>query len=246
LIPSSKKTGKYERQLFDVLMAYFEKMGFKVFSHVQLNLSWGNIISDIDVVAMSEKILIGVEVKSSRDNLKNVTKQIDKMMDFFDGIYVASDKPRHLLEENFHDRRVGLLFIDNDVRIKKECQLLKDRPRKTALTRLRKTCLERLAEAVTGNSYGKKGDLASNILLALEDEHLRLILKSIVTCNRMCDTSCPIQDFEREIIVPLRKIRALLKMSQLSESRPLPLLLAEEGNEDKQKATDRLTSEEQQ
>ena len=237
MIPSSKKTGKYEQHLFNHLKAYFEDRGFKVFSHVQLNLSWGNIISDIDIIAMSEKMLLGVEVKSSKDNLKNAIQQIDRMTDFFDGVYIASDKPQYLLEEKFADRRIGLLFIDKGVQIEKECEFLDGNPRHTTLMRLRKVCLQRLAKAVTGTCSGNKDDLASNILRGAENEHLRLILKSVVTCDRTCETGCPIYNFEREILIPLRRIQIILKKNQLFESKKsVPLLLAEEEKEDEPKS----------
>jgi hypothetical protein len=119
-------------------------MGFKVFSHVQLNLSWGNIISDIDLIAIGEDVILGVEVKSNKDNLQKASKQIDRMMDLFDGIYIASDKLGFLESKKISDPRVGLLLVGKEITVKKDCYQLIDKPRNSTLLRLRKLCLQRL------------------------------------------------------------------------------------------------------
>jgi hypothetical protein len=216
-----------KKQLIESIECYLESMGFKVFSHVQLNLSWGNIISDIDLIAIGESVIIGVEVKSSRDTLKNAKRQIDRMTDLFDGVYVASDKPEFLSIEKFAENRVGLLLVgNNDITIKKNCDILTHRPRKLTLMRLRKDCLKRMAHIVGGSTNGNKTHLVSIIMPQIENEHLRLILKQVIICDRNCD-NCPICALERNLIRPLKNIQMLWENSSKDLTCNPPLVLTE-------------------
>lgn len=227
MIPSAKKLGRYERQLLGILISYFESKGFRVYPHVQLNISWGNIISDVDLVAMREDMLVGVEVKSRRDKFQHAFQQIDNIRDFFDRVYIASDNPLQFLEKNWEDRRVGLFFIKDGKVSEREGELLLAKPRHSALLTLRKICLSRLAKAIKGKGTGNKSKLADDISMEMSEEHLKLILKSIVTCERTCETICPIWDFESRLITPLRNIQMVLERYDTPKKTPSPLILAE-------------------
>jgi len=231
LIPSRKKLGKYEHKLLRILIPYFENKGFRVFPHVQLNISWGSIISDVDLVAMRNNALIGVEIKSKRDKFRPAFKQTDRICDFFDRLYIASDKREEFLEKNWQDWRIGLLLIKDGQVIERKSNLLSKTPRHSTLVRLRKICLQRLSEAIHGSSNGSKSELASNILCRMRDNHLRLILKSIVTCVRTCETICPIWDFERTLIAPLRNIQKVFE-EYVAPKHISPLIPAETDEEE--------------
>jgi len=224
--------GEYERQLLGILTSYFESKGFKPYPHVQLNISWGNIISDVDLVAMKDGALVGVEVKSRRDKFKNAFQQVDKIRAFFDRVYIASDKPKQFLEKNWQDEKIGLLFIKNGEVTEKEGELLLTKPRHSALVMLRKICLLRLAKAIKVDSRGSKSKLAFSILVNVKGEHLRLILKSIVTCERTCETFCPIWDFESKIITPLQNIQKVFERYDTPKDIPSPLIPAEMSEEE--------------
>lgn len=224
--------GRYERQLLGILTSYFESKGFRVYPHVQLNIAWGNIISDVDLVAMRDDMLIGVEVKSRRDKFKHAFQQIDNIRDFFDRVYIASDKPKRFLEKNWQDKRVGLLFIENGKVTEREGEQLVGKLDHSTLVMLRKICLSRLANAIKGNGAGNKSELASDILTVMRGEHLKLILKSIVTCERTCETVCPIWNFESTLITPLRNIQIVLERYDTPEEIPSPLILAEMSEEE--------------
>jgi len=232
LLPSSKKIGRYEGQLLGILTSYFESMGYKVYPHVQLNIAWGNIISDVDLVAMRDDILVGVEVKSRRDNFKHAFQQIDNIRDFFDRVYIASDKPKQFLEKKCQDKRVGLLFINNGKVAERRGKLLLTKPSHSALVMLRKICLSRLAMAIKGVNSGNKSKLAFDILTGMRSEHLRLILKSIVTCEKTCETVCPIWAFDIRLITPLRNIQKVLKKYDMPKDMHSTLVLADISNED--------------
>jgi hypothetical protein len=231
LIPSSKRIGKYENDLVNLLNQYFEERGYRTYPHVQLNIAWGNIISDIDLIVESGDMLFGIEVKSRRDDFRRIFRQIDRMSDFFDGIYVASDKSEWSLEKKLESDGVGLLIISNGQIIEKKCEQIHTKPRHSAMMRLRKICLSRLATAVNGTKALNKKKLASHILAEMTGEHLRLILKSIVTCTKECETNCPIWNFEKELISPLRNVESILRKYGISDNPPLPLIPA---NSDKE------------
>lgn len=227
LIPSSKKIGKFELALLKVLIPRFKAMGFQVYPHVQLNISWGNIISDVDLVVRSTDKLLGIEVKSSRDSLKNVLKQLDRMLDFFDGIYVATDRPKEGIEKRLPDQRIGLLTISNGIVAERTCGFLYDKPRESSMMRLRKICLSRLSVTLNGKNSPSKIRLVSQIHENMDGENLRFVLKSIVTCERKCDTDCPIWTLEKQLLSPLRKVQSLLNRFDLTGSKPIPLIPAD-------------------
>lgn len=106
------------------------------------------------------------------------------------------------------------------------------KPSHSTLVMLRKICLSRLAKAIKGNGTGNKSELASDILTPIRGEHLKLILKSIVTCERTCETVCPIWDFESTLITPLRNIQIVLERYDTTEEIPSPLMLAEMSEEE--------------
>lgn len=231
MIPSRKKLGKYEHKLLRILISYFENKGFRVFSHVQLNISWGSIISDVDLVAIRNNALIGVEVKSKRDKFRPAFKQTDRIRDFFDRLYIASDKPEEFLEKNWQDWRIGLLLIKDGQVIERKGKLLSKPPSHSSLVMLRKICLQRLSEIIHGYSNRSKSELASNILHGMRDDHLRLILKSIVTCGRTCETVCPIWGFERTLIAPLRNVQRVFE-EYVAPKHNSPLIPAETDEEE--------------
>ncbi len=227
MIPSSKRIGKYEEDLLCLLNRYFEDRGYRTYPHVQLNISWGNIISDIDLILETGDTLFGIEVKSKKDDFRNVFRQIDRMSDFFDGIYVASDKSEWGLEKKLEDQGIGMLAISNGQIKETRCQIIRTKPRHSALMLLRKICLSRLSLSVNSKKAPDKRQLASDIAAVMDGEHLRLVLKSIVTCPRKCETSCPIWDFERRILLPLRNMQSIFRKYETRDRRPIPLVPAD-------------------
>jgi len=66
----------------------------------------------------------------------------------------------------------------------------------------------------------------------MKNEHLRVILKRIVTCERTCETICPIWEFENRLISPLRNIQRVFNKFGQPEDIPLPLIPAEPPEEE--------------
>jgi len=224
--------GRYERQLLEVLTLYFRSKGFKVYPHVQLNISWGNIISDVDLIAMRDEMLIGVEVKSKKDKFKRAFQQVNKIRDFFDRVYIASDKSKEFLEKNWQDNKIGLLSIENEEVTEREGEMLLTKPSHSTLEMLRKICLLRLAKIASCGNNGSKSRLAFSISGSMRSEYLRSILKRIVTCERTCETICPLWEFESRLISPLQNIHRVLKKFGTPKDIPLPLIPAEMAEEE--------------
>lgn len=218
--------GPYEKDLLKTLKMHFEDRGFKVHDHVQLNVSWANIISDVDIVLESENHLFGIEVKSKRDNLKRLAYQIDKMSDFFDGVYVATDNPKWMSRKELVDQRVGILIINGLQIAERACQFAIPKPRTSTLMQLRKICLSRLSGIVNGRATGDKEMLVSLILKNISSEHLHLILKSIVMCEKNCKESCPLWIAEKQWITPLKNVLTIVEKYK-TNLKTLPLLTAE-------------------
>ena len=235
MISSSKKVGEYEKELLNVLELYFERKGFKVHTHVQLNISWGNIISDVDLVVEGENQLFGIEVKSKRDNLGKLVSQINRMFDYFDGVYVATDNPKWMSRKELSDERIGILIINGFQIAEKACRYTPPNPDASAMSRLRKICLIRLSAMISGKTTGDKKELIASILNHSQCEHLRKILKSIIICNQQCKEKCPLWIVEKQWVTPIKNVQTIVEKYG-TNLRPLPLLPADfnENNSDEE------------
>lgn len=79
ILKSSKRIGKYEAPIIKKLEPFFQNQGFQVVPHARFNISWGNIISDIDLLLIKENKVGIVEVKSSHDNLKRAKNKFQTL-----------------------------------------------------------------------------------------------------------------------------------------------------------------------
>lgn len=226
MISSSKRLGAYEKELLNTLKLFFEHKGFKVYTHVQLNISWGNIISDVDLVIETENQLFGIEVKSKKDNLKKLVSQTNRMFDYFDGVYVATDNPKWMSRMELSDERIGILIINGSQIAEKACRLSTLNPNPSMMYHLRKICLMRLSAMVNGKTTGDKKELITSISKNSRPEHLRKTLKTIIICNRECKENCPLWIIERQWIKPVKNVETIIKKYS-TNLRKLPLLPAD-------------------
>ena len=100
---STKRMGKYEKNLIDKLTVYFNENGYNVFPHSSLNIAWGSILSDIDLLLIKNNYLIYVEVKSKRDKILKGMEQIGRKKDYIDYAYIATNKNIN----NWTDTKIG-------------------------------------------------------------------------------------------------------------------------------------------
>jgi len=190
---STKRIGKYEAKIIRSLTEYFRKKGYEVIPHARLNIAWGSILSDVDLLLLEESALTYVEVKSRRDKLPKALKQIDRVKDYVDYAYVATNK----LVNDWDIPKVGLIFVQGDaVTFVRKSTRFTNRPRFSSIASLRKECLARFVRnGRTCRTYIYKYDLARYVYEFKKDECTRECLKEIVTCGNTCDTNCPIESF---------------------------------------------------
>ena len=199
ILKSSKKIGKYEAPIIKKLESFFQNQGFQVVPHARLNISWGNILSDIDLLLIKENKVGIVEVKSSHDNLKRAKKQISNIKDYVDFAYIATDfKPRKLPAPI-----AGWIFVKDEVTIMKNPRIINKEPSHYSVDSLPKKCLERYLNQKNISPKGmSKYEITSNIM-SLPTENLKEEVKSMATCGQECDTNCPIPEFEKLLIPKL-------------------------------------------
>ena len=192
ILKSSKKIGKYESAIIEKLKTFFESQGFQVMPHARLNISWGSIISDIDLLLIKEDKIGIVEVKSSHDNLKRAKKQISNIKDYVDFVYIATDfKPRKLPTPI-----AGWILVEDKVAVMKFPQIINTAPSHYSVDSLPKKCLERYLDQKNISSKGMIKYEITNSIMSLPVKNLKDEVKSMATCGQECDIHCPIWEFE--------------------------------------------------
>jgi len=179
--------GNHELPLIEVVAGYFRAQGHLVFPRASLNIAWGTVISDVDLLAAKGNDLIAIEIKSRQDNLGRVDKQIAALKPYVDYVYLATE--RHVRRSL--DSSLGLLRVTEDqVHLIKKPRRINSKPTIGSLAKLRRVCLERIVKE-TGAKLSKY-DLVEEAYTLRFDPSFRQCLKEIVTCPRTCATDCPI------------------------------------------------------
>lgn len=194
ILNSSKCLGRHESVIIDKLVPFFKNLGYCVFPHSRFNIAWGNIISDIDLLAVKNNEITLVEVKSSKDNLGRAKKQLANIRDYVDYTFVATDyHPR-----KFPFRKAGWIYANERVEIMKKAQKINNTPTYFSVDGIPKKCLFRLCSVK--HLKHKKTDTKRtlvNKLLYNNNLSFKKELQEIVTCNRQCDSDCPIWNFKQ-------------------------------------------------
>jgi hypothetical protein len=188
---STKCVGKHEEQIIQRLAEHFRNENYEVIPHARFNIAWGIIISDIDLLLLKEQLLIYVEVKSQNDNLKKALKQVERVKDFVDYAYVATDK----VVTNWNAPHAGLISIDGDtINLVKDVERFDNSPSFSSIASLRKKCLLKFIEkSEKCSKHINKYELAKYIHKFMKDKCKRELLKEIVTCGNCCTGKCPIE-----------------------------------------------------
>lgn len=185
---STKHIGEYEERIIQILVEHFQHNGYEVIPHSSLNIAWGSVLSDVDLLLIKDHLLTYVEVKSSRDNLSRAKQQIDRVMDYVDYAYVATDK--HV--RDWQIANAGLIHVQEEtVTLVKRAKKFHNKPRFYSVVTLKKKCLARFFG--TDNRclmLVNKYELAQHVYT--KRECARHVLKEIVTCGELCVTNCPI------------------------------------------------------
>ena len=185
---STKRVGEYEERIIQILSEHFRQMGYEVIPHSSLNIAWGCIISDVDLLLLRNHILTYVEVKSSRDNIARAKQQIDRIMDYIDYAYVATDKQI----KNWSMPNVGLIYVQEEtVTLVKKAKKFSNKPKFYSVVALKKKCIARLfGDSSRCIMSINKYELAQHVYT--KRKCTRACLKEIVTCGKLCISDCPI------------------------------------------------------
>jgi len=192
ILKSSKKVGIYEEVIIKKLIPFFKNQGYEVIPHARFNVSWGNILSDVDMLLIKDNKLTLIEVKSSKDHLERARNQIKKIQDFVDFVYIATDY--HPRKWTF--RNVGLLVVNGKIDIIKTPKLIEKKPKLESVNWLQKKCLSRMIEE-QGEKVTKlnKMELSCKIIKNSNQKSLKNEIKEVVTCGLDCEYGCPIWEF---------------------------------------------------
>jgi hypothetical protein len=196
-IPKSKKiAGKYEEVLIGKLTRYFESKGYSIIPHSRLNIAWGPIISDVDILLIKDGLITCVEVKSKKDNINRAPQQVNRIKDFVDYIYIATEKrtPEWALPD------VGLILVQQDeIKLIKRPKKLSNKPTFLSVLSLRKKCIAKLLGKDINFKAVDKYDLAQNVYSLRRSKCSRKYLREIVTCGESCSEFCPIDRISEKI-----------------------------------------------
>lgn len=195
VLKSKKVYGKYERPLIRRLKQFFQEMGYEVVPHASLNISWGSIISDIDLLLIKGNKLTAVEVKSSKDKVSRAYQQLENIRDFVDYLYIASDS--RLIPNSVNG--IGIVVMtEKSIHVKKKAKRITDVPSQRAFALLHRKCLLRLADLESQSKKVRQGKfmLAGAAVDMMATEEMKGNLQEIAFCGLKCSNKCPIRGFE--------------------------------------------------
>lgn len=181
---SSKKEGKYEKYLVEYTSTFFLKMNYEVKKHISLNFAWGSVLSEVDIIAFKNNNITIIEVKSKNDKITHAKNQFNKLKNFIDYFYVASNG--NINNNNFGED-IGLIKINNDIKIIKPARLLNNKILCEDLLRLKKKCLIMLNNGEKGEKHLLKKDIVKRVLTKYDGNKIKIKVKKIILCNYDCD-----------------------------------------------------------
>lgn len=188
---SNKRLGNYEKPIINRLSEFFSDKGYEVISHSRLNFAWGSILSDVDLLLLKDNRLTYIEVKSHRDKFDRAFEQVERIKDFIDYAYVATEKEIN----NWTNPQIGLILVKNDcITIIRAAREFKNAPNFLSILILKKKCLAMFFNINDKSRQIEKYDLAQNVFTRKEEKCNRKYLREIVTCGENCSAFCPIRD----------------------------------------------------
>jgi Holliday junction resolvase len=207
MLESSKEIGKYEEPLFRALEHFFKQQGYTVLTHARLNVAWSNVISDIDVIAISNETIIMVEVKSDHDCFYRGFEQLRKLKGFADQLYIATNRPiQNLQEDKWRDKSIGLIKIDGEMaEIIRPAEHIHGLCTSEVISQLRKKCLVKVASLLNVSKYLPKTEIEKRLRERFDNADLKVITKNIVLCDSNCGINCLLEPF---LIASCNKVKS--------------------------------------
>lgn len=175
----------------------FQHQGYTVLTHARLNVAWSRVISDIDVIAVSNEKIIMVEVKSDHDYFYKGFKQLEKLKGFADELYIATN--RQIIDfkgDKWRDPSIGLIRITDDLtEIVRPAVPIHGLCTGEAISLLKKKCLVRLASLLNIPKCLPKQEMERRLRENFDNADLKEIVKSLILCDNACDVSCSLEPF---------------------------------------------------
>jgi hypothetical protein len=179
-------TGIYEKPIILALERYFDSKGFSTYVNAHLNIAWGTVISDVDLLLIRKKEVIAIEVKSKKDVFRKAFFQLEKIASFIDKGFIATDDENTANKFRRTDSQMGILYVNlksNDIVIKKSAKTYEINPSSTAISCLKRCCLEEFAKELRIPPYQPKEYLALDIQRTTRPRMLKARLKELVIAN---------------------------------------------------------------
>jgi len=185
---SPKLNGKHETLIINQLIKFFRNKGYQVQNHVSLNIAWGSLLSEIDLILQNNNEITIIEVKSKKDNINSAHKQIETYKKYADYVFIASNDM--LFKYNF-DKDIGLIYVDNGINIMRNASRINYLIDYDDLKILKNKCLVKFLDNSISNKKHTKKDLLELIKCKLQNFELNTKFKKVLFCNKECG-SCEI------------------------------------------------------
>jgi len=173
---SPKREGKFEKDIIPRVARFFQERNYETKEHVSMNLAWGKVLSEVDLVAVKNEIII-IEVKSKRDKITRAKKQLDKIRILSDYCFIASDtivEPEQLAPDT------GILLLKGDtISITREAKKIDEPVSKNFLLSFKKSHLSELCKQLGFQRKMNKEYLAKLLIENVDPLDLKREVKLI-------------------------------------------------------------------
>lgn len=178
---SPKKEGKLERDIIPKVAKFFRERRYETKEHVSMNLAWGRVLSEIDLIATKEEKIAVVEVKSKRDKVIRARRQLDKMRSLADYCFIASET---IVRESCFSDDTGILLVGDDrIWLIRDARKLNEPVTKGTLLSLKKECLMELSGEAGLCRRMSKDSMADFLLDNVSARDLKRKVKGVVFCS---------------------------------------------------------------
>lgn len=177
---SPKLNGKYEEKIISKVYDDFYNQGYEVRKHISLNIAWGSVLSEIDLIAIKDNLITIIEVKSKKDKIPHAKIQFDKIKQHTDYYIVASDEK---IKDYALPYEIGIIYIDKDYKLNsiRKPSLLKHEINKSSLKKLKKSDLIKIYKKyISNNTYKNKEGLCIDLIKRVEKVKLKKEVKKIL------------------------------------------------------------------
>jgi Holliday junction resolvase len=197
MLKSSKERGRFEKPLIQSLERHFKEEGFSVLTHARLNIAWSNVISDIDILAVSDDRVVIIEVKSDHDDFYKGFNQLKKLKGFADNLYIATNrKPESLKSEKWRDESIGLIHVNNqNIEVLRPARKIRSLSKKDTFSQLKRKCLVRLTRLLNVPTHVPKVEIERRLRMKFDEKDLKVIAKRIALCKEDCENDCILEPF---------------------------------------------------